>query len=100
MNGLPCRIEGQEIRGGGGVDPLRDAKNTQANMVICLVRYMSMKRNYNCTNVKIKLSHYTPQRRLGETRYRSYSFMTSALDGGGGQHHAVATLYPQGKDPW
>jgi hypothetical protein len=33
----------------------------------------------------------------GERRYSSYSFLTSALDGG--QHHAPAALYPRGKDP-
>jgi hypothetical protein len=32
--------------------------------------------------VKVKLSRYTPWRRLGERRYSSYSFSTSALDGG------------------
>jgi hypothetical protein len=31
---------------------------------------------------KLKLSHYTPRRCLGERRYSSYSFSTSALDGG------------------
>jgi hypothetical protein len=31
---------------------------------------------------KLKLSNYTPRRRLGERRYSSYSFSTSALDGG------------------
>jgi hypothetical protein len=31
---------------------------------------------------KLKLSHCTPQRRLGERRYSFYSFSTSALDGG------------------
>jgi hypothetical protein len=31
---------------------------------------------------KVKLSRYTPWRRLGERRYSSYSFMTSALDEG------------------
>jgi hypothetical protein len=31
---------------------------------------------------KLKLSHYTPWRRLGEKRYSSYSFSTPALDGG------------------
>jgi hypothetical protein len=31
---------------------------------------------------KLKLSHYTPWRRLGERRYSSYSFSTPALDGG------------------
>jgi hypothetical protein len=32
--------------------------------------------------LKLKLSHYTPWRRFGESRYSSYSFSTSALDGG------------------
>jgi hypothetical protein len=30
----------------------------------------------------LKLSHYTPRRRLGGEEYSSYSFLTSALDGG------------------
>jgi hypothetical protein len=30
----------------------------------------------------VKLSHYMPWRHLGERRYSSYSFLTSALDGG------------------
>jgi hypothetical protein len=34
------------------------------------------------TSTKLKLSHYTPRRRLGERSYSSYSFSTSALDGG------------------
>jgi hypothetical protein len=32
--------------------------------------------------IKLKLSHYTPWRRLGERRYSSYSFSIAALDGG------------------
>jgi hypothetical protein len=32
--------------------------------------------------VKLKLSHYTPLRLLGERRYSSYLFSTSALDVG------------------
>jgi hypothetical protein len=32
--------------------------------------------------LKLKLSHYTPWRRLEEGRYSSYLFSTSALDGG------------------
>jgi hypothetical protein len=32
--------------------------------------------------VKVKPSRYTPWRRLGERSYSSYSFTTSALDGG------------------
>jgi hypothetical protein len=31
-------------------------------------------------------------------RYRSYSFLTLALDGASCQRHAPAALYPQGKD--
>jgi hypothetical protein len=39
--------------------------------------------SYNSHNTKkLKLSDYTPLRRLGERRYSSYSFSTSALDGG------------------
>jgi hypothetical protein len=32
--------------------------------------------------LKLTLSHYTPRTRLGERKYSSYSFSTSALDGG------------------
>jgi hypothetical protein len=32
-------------------------------------------------NCKEKLSRYTPWRRMGERRYSSYSYLTSALDG-------------------
>jgi hypothetical protein len=31
---------------------------------------------------RLKLSHYTPRRCLGEMRYSSYSLMTSVVDGG------------------
>jgi hypothetical protein len=41
---------------------------------------------------RLKLSHYTPRRRLGERRYSSYSFSTSAVDGVRGQRHAPAAL--------
>jgi hypothetical protein len=37
---------------------------------------------------------------LGGDEYSSYSFKTSALDGVSGQRHALAALYPQGKDPF
>jgi hypothetical protein len=40
------------------------------------------------TNKRLKLAHYTPRRRLGERRYSSCSFSTSALDGINGQSHA------------
>jgi hypothetical protein len=32
--------------------------------------------------IKLNLSHHTPWRRLGERKYSSYSFLTSALRGG------------------
>jgi hypothetical protein len=35
----------------------------------------------------------------GESKYSSYSFLTSELDGVSGQRHAPAALYPRGKDP-
>jgi hypothetical protein len=38
-------------------------------------------------------------RRRGERMYNSYSFTTSALDGGG-QHHAPAALYLPENDHW
>jgi hypothetical protein len=40
-----------------------------------------------------------PWRHMGERRYSSYSYLTSALDGVSGQRHAPATLYTRGKDP-
>jgi hypothetical protein len=47
-----------------------------------------------------KAVHNTPMEAHGEERmYSSYSFTTSALDGVSGQHHALAALYPWGKDP-
>jgi hypothetical protein len=49
--------------------------------------------------LKLKLSHYTPQRRLGEGRCSSYSFWTSALDGVSGQRHAPAALCPGERTP-
>jgi hypothetical protein len=44
----------------------------------------------------VKLSRYTPWRHMGERRYSSYSFLTSALDGG--EWSASRTL-PPGKEP-
>jgi hypothetical protein len=36
----------------------------------------------------------------GERKYSSYSFLTLTLDGVSGQRHALAALYPRGKDLW
>jgi hypothetical protein len=55
--------------------------------------------HYN-KKVKVKLSCYMPWRHTGgERRYSTYSYLTSALDGVSSQHRALATLYPQGKNP-
>jgi hypothetical protein len=40
------------------------------------------KLKYLGTTLKVKQSRYTPWRRLGGEEYSSYSFSTSALDGG------------------
>jgi hypothetical protein len=48
-----------------------------------------------------KYSKIVPLRHTGDKRKRcsSYSFLTSALDGVSDQRHALAALYPRGKDP-
>jgi hypothetical protein len=38
--------------------------------------------------IKLKVSRYMLWRRIGERRYSSYSYLTSALDGLSGQRHA------------
>jgi hypothetical protein len=48
---------------------------------------------------KLKLSHYTPPRRLGERRYRSYSLTTSALDGGEWSASPLIRALAPGKGP-
>jgi hypothetical protein len=47
---------------------------------------------------KVKVFRYSPCRRYGETKYSFHEFLTSALDGVSGQHHALAALYPR-EDP-
>jgi hypothetical protein len=47
--------------------------------------------------LKLKLSHYTPQRRLGEIRYSSYSFSTSPLYGGVGSASGPGRALAPGK---
>jgi hypothetical protein len=48
---------------------------------------------------KAKQSSYTPRWRLGDRRYSSYSFTTSALDGVSGQLHAPTALFPGERTP-
>jgi hypothetical protein len=54
-------------------------------MGLCILQWTRWICFETCTlfsKLKLKLSHYTPRRCLGESRYSSYSFSTSALDGG------------------
>jgi hypothetical protein len=50
-----------------------------------------------------KVSKVVPLRsieaHLGDRSYSSYPFLTSALEGVSGQHHAPVALYPPGKEP-
>jgi hypothetical protein len=48
---------------------------------------------------KVKLSHYMPWRHMGERRYSSYSFLTSALDGGEWSASRLGRALPPGKNP-
>jgi hypothetical protein len=54
---------------------------------------------YLCLYCVLKLSHYTPRRRLGEKRYISYSFSTSALDGGEWSASRPGRALAPGKGP-
>jgi hypothetical protein len=53
----------------------------------------------NPSRVKVKQSRYTPWRRLGERRYSSYSFSTSALDGGEWSASRPGRALPPEKGP-
>jgi hypothetical protein len=54
---------------------------------------------YSYKQSKAKQSHYTPWWHLGEMRYNSYSFLTSALDGGEWSASRPGRALPWGKDP-
>jgi hypothetical protein len=107
----------------GQTDGRHDQLNSFFLYIFCKGSWISLTHNLN-NNVQLKLgskdvgvshlfqkdwdsfqnyckkqSRYTPWRRLGEWKYSSYWFTTSALDGVSGQHHAQAALYPRGKDP-
>jgi hypothetical protein len=48
---------------------------------------------------KVKVSSYTPWRRMGERRYNSYSYLTSELDGGKWSASRPSRALPPGKEP-
>jgi hypothetical protein len=45
-------------------------------------KHLTLPPEFNHKVKKVKLSRYTPWRHMGERRYSSYSYLTSALDGG------------------
>jgi hypothetical protein len=60
--------------------------------------YYGVLRAIGCIN-KVKQSRYTPWRRLGGEEYSSYSFTTSALDGGELSASLPGRALPPGKGP-
>jgi hypothetical protein len=48
---------------------------------------------------KVKLFHYMPWRHMGERRYSSYSYLTSALDGGEWSASRPGHILLPGKEP-
>jgi hypothetical protein len=61
-----------------------------------MVYVLNMRRN---GDIKLKLSHYTPEGAWGDRRYSSYSFLTSALDGGDRSALLPGRTLARGKDP-
>jgi hypothetical protein len=55
--------------------------------------------NRRSDSSKGKVSRYTPWRHLGESRYSSYSFLTSAIDGGEWSASRSVRALPPGKGP-
>jgi hypothetical protein len=62
-------------------------------MRICVAVWRSWKKK------KIKVSCYMPWRLMGERRYNSYSYWTSALDGGEWSASRPGRALPPGKGP-
>jgi hypothetical protein len=58
-----------------------------------------LRRRSNHRSKQAKQSLYTLWWRLGEMRYSSYSFLTSALDGGEWSASRSGRSLPRGKDP-
>jgi hypothetical protein len=76
----------------------------ESTIVIKLYKYIKLLSNFwiniSFHSKKLRQSRNTPMRRRGERRYSSYSFSSSALDGGvSGQRHAPASLYPRARTP-
>jgi hypothetical protein len=55
--------------------------------------------SHGTAHVKVKQCRYTPWRRLGERKYSSYSFTTSAVDGGECSASRPSLALPPEKGP-
>jgi hypothetical protein len=64
--------------------------------LLCSVDPFTSSRSVTISTVK--QSHNAHMEAQGERMYSSYSFTTSAPDGVSGQLHALASLYPWGKN--
>jgi hypothetical protein len=53
----------------------------------------------NASTMKVKQSRYMPWRHMGDNRYSSYSYLTSALDGGEWSASRPGRALPPGKPP-
>jgi hypothetical protein len=60
---------------------------------------VSLQQQNSIVKEKVKQSRYTPWRRLGERRYSSYSFSTSAIDVGEWSASRPGHALPPGKGP-
>jgi hypothetical protein len=83
-----CRSHCTDLGGNPGCRVCKHAISLQ--VLTRSVRYMY---------IKVKQSRYTPWRRLRGEEYRSYSFTTSALDGGEWLASRPGRALPLGKGP-
>jgi hypothetical protein len=68
---------------------LYGTRNSVSRRVLLFLSKINNLKSYK----KVKLSLYRHTDTKGESKYSSYSFLTSALDGVSGQLHSPAELY-------
>jgi hypothetical protein len=83
---ITYRPKGREARGVRWKDGLISEAGTGINA-------------YTLKDNVLKMSHYTPRRRLGERRYSSYTFSTTALDGSEWSASLPGHALAPGKEP-
>jgi hypothetical protein len=78
-------------------NPFYGFPSTALTLIKIRAKYRQRKPIYRCATLsKVKLSCYRHTGDKGDRMYSSYSFLTSAVDGG--QCHAPVALYTRGKD--